>query len=324
MQTTENLNRVAIVGCGHIGASSVYSLLQSGTVKELVLAGCDSSRLFSEIIDLHRTMKLNNELLIWTGDYRDAARADIVIVVAGKTGKHPDETRLDSIKLIAEQIRNIMRELKARNFSGIALIATNPADIMTQIAQEESGLPAGKVIGTGTIFNSEQFRTILQDKSGVKECPVVEKNARDYSGFETATWCAARSGASPLVDFCNPDCPDFGYMLDSVRAAAAVMPSQIIGRKAAYTSLSVGTCANKICEAILQNEREVLPVSAKACRQYGVSGVYLNLPCVIGKNGVEQIIEMPISETEKAELKFSARLIKEILNKLKGEAALAA
>lgn len=317
MKTPENQNRVAIIGCEHIGAGNIYSLLQSGTINELVLIDKNCKQLLKEVSEMQHTIPLDNEFQIWAGSYRDTATARIVIITAGED-RRSGETRLDSLNKNANLIRKIMRKLEAENFAGVVLITTNPAEILTQIAQEESGLPAGKVIGSGAILNASQLREILEEKSAAAKLSV---EAKDIKGLQTATWCAAQTGVNPMVDFCNPTCPDFGGMLERVRIARSV--AQITGRNS-YASFAVGSCVNKICEAILGNEQAILPVSALTDGQYGISGVYLNLQCVVGKNGVERIVELPLRETELAELKTSAELHRQIMNKLKNQEALTA
>lgn len=318
MKSFKNQNRAAIIGCGQIGAGNAYSLLQSGTINELILIGRNCKPLLREVLEMQHTIPLDNEFKIWAGNYSDAATADVVIIAEGED-RQPGETRFDSLNKNVNLIRKIMRQFKNGNFEGIVLITTNPADILTQIAREESGLPAEKVIGSGAILNTAQLREFLEEKSSVEERSL---DAGEIVNSQTATWCSARTGGNPLVDFCNPTCPDFGEMLERVHAANAA-PAQI-NKRNSYAPFAVGSCVNKICEAILRDEQTILPISALTNGQYGISGVYLNLQCIVGKNGVEQIVELPMSETELAELKNSAELHKQIINKLKNQTVLTA
>jgi L-lactate dehydrogenase len=269
-------------------------------------------------MDLQHSVALSRPVRIWAGNYEDAALADIVVIAAG-VGSRPSETRLDLLDRNVVAVREIMRKLKAVNFQGIVLMTTNPVDILAQIAQEESGFPIEKVIGSGTVLDTARLRAMLGDELGVEARSVHAYIIGEHGNSEIATWCAARVGGAPLVDFCNPNCPDFGDMLEKVRGAA---PEIIRGK--GYTSFAIGSCVNKICEAILRDEHTILPVSTMTNGQYGISGIYLSLPSVIGINGVERIIEVPLDETELAGLVASAELLEKTMKKLNNKAAFAA
>jgi L-lactate dehydrogenase len=315
MQKQKSLNRVAIVGCGHVGATSAYSLLLNGAVEELVLLDKDNDLLLGEAMDLQHSVPLARPARIWAGNYEDAATADIVIITAG-IGSHPGETRLDLLDRNVTVIREIMRELSAVNFGGIVLMTTNPVDILAQIAQEESGLPFEKVIGSGTVLDTARLRSMLGEELGVEAGSVHAYIIGEHGNSEIAAWSAARIGGVPLVDFCAADCPDFDKVLERVRNAAP----EIIKHKG-YTSFAIASCITKICEAILRNEHTILPISTMTAGQYGIEGVYLSLPCIIGSNGVERIIELPLDESERQGLLDSASLLKKTLEDMKDKSA---
>jgi L-lactate dehydrogenase len=304
---------VAIIGCGHVGATSAYSLLISGTVKELILIDRDSEKLSGEVMDLQNAVPLTNPVEIRAGDYEDAAAAEIVVVAAG-THTNPGESRLDLLDRNVQVVRDIMRRLAAVDFGGIVLMITNPVDVLAQIAQEESGFPPHRVIGSGTVLDTARLRAILSRELKIEGRSIHAYVIGEHGDSEVATWCAARIGGAPLVDFCRPDCPDFGKMLIAIRHAAP----KIVERKG-YTSFAIGTCVNRICEAILRDERTILPVSVLTDGQYGISGVYLSLPCVIGRRGIERIVELPLCEPEKRALLESAEVLRLTHEKLRPE-----
>ena len=310
-----HLNRVVIIGCGHVGSTSAYSLLLNGTVEELVLVDKDGDKLLGEVMDLQHAVPLARPVRIWAGDYEDAATAEIVVIAAG-VGTVPCESRLDLLGRNAAVIREIVRNVMNVGFDGIILMTTNPVDILAQIAQEESGLPFGRVIGSGTVLDTARLRVSLGEKLGVEARSVHAYIVGEHGNSEVATWCAARVGGQPLVDFCDPNCPDFPQMLESVRKAAP----EIVKRKG-YTSFAVASCVNRICEAILRDERTILPVSVMTAGQYGIEDVYLSLPCVIGRSGVEKIVELPLDNEERKGLIASADLLKRTLENLKKDAA---
>ena len=313
-----HLNRVVIIGCGHVGSTSAYSLLINGTVEELVLVDQDGDKLLGEVMDLRHAVPLARPVRIWAGNYEDAKIADVAVIAAG-AGTIPGESRLNLLGRNAAVIREIVQNLINAGFDGIILMTTNPVDILAQIAQEESGLPFRKVIGSGTVLDTARLRVLLGEELGVEARSVHAYIVGEHGNSEVATWCAARVGGSPLVDFCNPNCPDFPQMLESVRKAAP----EIVKRKG-YTSFAVASCVNRICEAILRDERTILPVSTMTDGQYGIEGVYLSLPCVVGQNGVEKIVELPLDDEERKGLIASADLLKLTFAELKNKAALPA
>lgn len=304
------LNRVVIIGCGHVGATSAYSLLINGVVEELVLIDKDSNSLLGEVMDLQHAVPLSRPVRIWAGDYSEAAEADIVVIAAG-VGSKPGETRLDLLGRNAVVVREIMQELKQVNFDGIILMTTNPVDILAQIAQAESGLPVQKVIGSGTVLDTARLRAMLGEELGVEARSVHAYIIGEHGNSEVATWCAARVGGVPLTEFCQPNCPDFPRILERVRDAAP----EIIQHKG-YTSFAIASCVTRICEAILRDERTILPVSTMTSGQYGISGVYLSLPCVVGRGGVERVIELPLDTAEREGLLASAALLTRTLDSL--------
>ena len=308
---TAKKNRVAIIGCGHVGATSAYSLLMGGLVEELILIDKDNSKLLGEVMDLRHAVPLAHQTTVRKGSYKEAARADIVVIAAGAPITE-GESRLDLLDRNAAIVREIIGKLKRYKFDGIILMITNPVDILAQIAQEESGLPASRVIGSGTVLDTARLRAMLSERLKIEGRSIHAYVIGEHGDSEVATWCAARIGGAPLIDFCTPDCPDFGKMLVAVRRSAP----DIVRRKG-YTSFAVGSCVNRICEAILRDERTILPVSAKTAGQYGISDVYLSLPCVVGRGGIERIVELPLSEKEKQGLLSSAAILRETYESLK-------
>lgn len=290
----------------------------NGTVEELVIVDKDSEKLRGEVMDLQHAVPLASPARVWAGDYEDAASADIVVIAAG-VGSNPGETRLDLLDRNAVVIREIVQKLKRFNFDGIILMTTNPVDILAQIAQEESDLPSAKVIGSGTVLDTARLRFLLGEKLGVEAGSVHAYIIGEHGNSEIATWFAARVGDAPLADFCQPNRLDYPKILESVRQAAP----EIVKRKG-YTSFAVASCINRICAAILRDERTILPVSTMTGGQYGIDGIYLSLPCVVGRDGVGKIVELPLDNIEREGLLASADLLKQTLIELKNQAALPA
>ncbi len=303
----KNLSRVAIIGCGNVGSTSAYSLLMNGSAEEIVLIDKDSDKLKGETMDLQHAVPLARPVRIWAGDFSDTKETDIAVIAAG-VRSHPGESRLDLLGRNIDVVREIVGELIGNGFDGIILMTTNPVDILAQIAQQESDLPTSKVIGSGTVLDTARLCVNLGDQLGIEARSIHAYIIGEHGQSEIATWHAARVGGSTIEDFCKNDCPDFNEILDDVRDAA---PN--IVRHKGYTSFAIASCVTRICQAILRDEHTILPVSAMTRGQYGISGIYLSLPCVIGSSGVEKIIEIPLNENELKGIHASAEVLEKTL-----------
>lgn len=313
-----NAGRVCVVGCGHVGTTSAYALMLSGLVRELVLLDLDERRAEGEAMDLQQAAALARPVEVWAGDWDDAARSAVVVVAAGVGGR-PGESRLDLLGRNVVVIRDVTERLTSRGFGGVLLMTTNPVDVLSQFAQEVSGLPAGRVVGSGTVLDSARLRTMLGQQLGVEPRSIHAYVVGEHGDSEIAAWSSARVAGVGLGEFCEgagAECPDFEALLGRVRRAAP----DIIERKG-YTSYAIASCVARICEAVLRDEHTVLPVSTRLTGQYGIDGVYLSLPCVVGRGGVERVIEIPLDEAELAGLRASADILRRTIETTRGKAA---
>jgi L-lactate dehydrogenase len=307
-----------VVGCGHVGATSAYALLTRGVAREVVLVDADPRRAEGEAMDLQQAAALARPVEVRAGDWSDAAGAGVVVVAAGAGGR-PGESRLDLLGRNAAVVRDVMENLLRHNFGGIVLMTTNPVDVLAQLAQEFSGLPVERVIGSGTVLDSARLRAMLGRRLGVEPRSVHAHVIGEHGDSEIAAWSSARVAGVPVREFCEGagiECPDFDELLARVRRAAP----DIIERKG-YTSYAIASCVARICEAVLRDEHSVLPVSTRLSGQYGVEGVYLSLPCVVGRAGVERVIEIPLDEAERAGLRASAELLRRAVESARGGVA---
>jgi L-lactate dehydrogenase len=309
-------NRIAVIGCGHVGASVAYALLLSGFVREIVLLDADPNRAAGEAMDLQHAVPLARPVRVWAGDYTDAAQAQIVVIAAG-VGSRPGETRLDLLGRNSVVIKDCVGRLISEGFAGLVLMTTNPVDILAQVAQEVSGLPIERVIGSGTVLDTARLRAMLGESLGMEARSIHAYIIGEHGDSEIAAWSAAHVAGVPLKDFCErTSCPpDFDDLLRRVRRAAP----DIIERKG-YTSYAIASCVVRICEAVLRDEHTVLPVSTMTRGQHGIEGVYLSLPCVVGRGGVERVIELPLDKAELEGLQASAAVLQRTLKSLQSAA----
>ena len=304
----ESTNRVAIVGCGNVGTASAYALLHSPLVRELVLLDHNEKKAEGEAMDLQHAVPLGRPVQVRAGNYRDAAYSSLVILTAGAPNK-PGESRLDLLHRNAEVIRECVRELKTEGFDGILLVATNPVDVMAYVAQQESGLPPRQVIGSGTVIDSARLRALLAAELDIEARAVHGYIIGEHGNSEIAVWSGIRVAGIPLADFPQAHkLPPYDQLLTQVRQAGP----QVLERKG-NTCFAIASCVARICEAILRDEHTVLSISALLEGQYGLAGMYLGTPCIVGALGIERVLELPLNEEERQGLLASADVLRQAI-----------
>ena len=307
----ENSRKVAVIGCGFVGSSSAFALMQSGLFSEMVLIDADTKRAEGEAMDISHGISFARPMQIYAGNYDDITDAAIIVITAGANQK-PDETRLDLIKKNAAIMKSIVGEIKKRDFGGILLIVSNPVDILTLIALKESGYPSNRVIGSGTVLDTGRFKYLLGEHLDVDSRSVHAFIIGEHGDSELAAWSNARIGGLKVNDFCelrghfNHE-QSMKKIFEDVRNSAY----EIIERKHA-TYYGIAMAVKRICEAIVRNEKSILPVSSLMTGEYGLNDVVLSIPAVVGETGVQKVIPIELNDEELTKLKDSANILKDI------------
>lgn len=306
-----NSRKIAVIGCGFVGSSSAFALMQSGLFSEMVLIDADTKRAEGEAMDISHGISFARPMQIYAGNYDDITDAAIIVITAGANQK-PDETRLDLIKKNAAIMKSIVGEIKKRDFGGILLIVSNPVDILTLIALKESGYPSNRVIGSGTVLDTGRFKYLLGEHLDVDSRSVHAFIIGEHGDSELAAWSNARIGGLKVNDFCelrghfNHE-QSMKKIFENVRNSAY----EIIERKHA-TYYGIAMAVKRICEAIVRNEKSILPVSSLMTGEYGLNDVVLSIPAVVGETGVQKVIPIELNDEELTKLKDSANILKDI------------
>ena len=313
--TSNNPIKIAIVGVGNVGATFAYALLGSGLASQIVLVDVNKKLAEGEAMDLNHAVPLTHSTRIWAGDYSDCAGAAITVVTAG-TAQRPGETRLDLVQRNYKIFQSIIPEIVKNNPNGILLIASNPLDVLSYAALKLSGLPSNKVIGSGTILDTARFRYLLSQHAEVDPRSVHAYIIGEHGDSEVPVWSLANIAGMPLADYCQINCEEFNpsvyeKIFEQTRDAAY----EIIERKGA-TFYGIGMGLVRICEAILRGQHTVLSVSTLIHGYYGIDDVYLSLPCVIGPDGVQKFLHLPLNEKETEGLQKSAAVLKDTIHSL--------
>jgi L-lactate dehydrogenase len=297
--------RIAMIGAGHVGATAAYALMLRGLFSEIVLIDANQALADAEAADLSDADALARSARIWAGDYSDAASAQIAVLTAGAATKGSQD-RLSVAGASAAIVGSCVDALLAAGFKGVLIVAANPVDLMSLVAQRRSGLAPGRVIGTGTLLDSMRLRQTLSAKLRVAAGSIEGYVLGEHGNSELAAFSTVRVGGVALGGLTEGASLDLPALAATVRTGAY----RVVTGKG-YTSFGIATAIVRIVEAVIRDEHAVLPVSTLLTGQYGIGGVYLSLPCVIGAGGVERVLEPDLDPAELTALKASAQVLRE-------------
>lgn len=300
------MNKVVIIGCGNVGMSYAYALLNQRTaVSELVLIDLDEKRIEGEVMDLNHCLAFApSKIDIKVGSYEDCRDAAIVCIAAG-ANQNPGETRMDLIHKNSKIFKSIVTEVMKSGFNGIFLVATNPLDVMTYLTWKYSGLPANQIIGSGTSLDTSRLRYLVGDKLNVSPKNVHAYVIGEHGDSEFVPWSNANIGLQKITNFLNQE--DLNKIYLEVKNAAY----EIINRKGA-TYYGIGMCLVRITNAILGNENSIITVST-----YDEDNdIFIGLPTVINRSGADKKIYVELTEEETKQLQNCVDVIKEAINNL--------
>ena len=310
---TVNSRKVAIVGCGFVGSATAFALMQSGLFSEIVMLDADLAKAEGEALDISHGVPFSKPCDIHAGDYDDIADSAIIIVTAGAAQK-PGETRLDLIKKNVGIFKSIIPEISKRNFKGILLIVANPVDILTYAAKQLSGLPDNRVFGSGTVLDTARLRFNLSEHLGVDPRSIHAFIIGEHGDSEFAAWSSANVSGVEISKFCEMRGYFHDHELAKENIAEEVMNAayDIIQKKRA-TYYGVAMATKRICEAIVRDEKSILPVSTIQHGRYGLNDVALSIPVIVGKDGVESEIPFSLDKDELTRLRDSAETLKKVI-----------
>lgn len=304
-----------MIGCGFVGSASVFALMQSGLFTEIALIDADEKKAEGEAMDISHGIPFASPMKIYAGTYDDVADAAIVIISAG-AGQKPGETRLDLVHKNVAIFKSIIPEIAKRNFAGILLVVSNPVDILTQVAVKLSGLPENRVIGSGTVLDTARLRNALGEHLEVDSRSVHAFIVGEHGDSEVVVWSSANVSGVPLSEMCEMR-GHYKHKEDAKEIAAAVKNSayEIINRKHA-TYYGIAMSVKRICQAIMRDEKTILPLSHMIHGIYDIEGISLSMPVIVGADGVESDMPINLNGEEALKLKESADALKKIIEEI--------
>ena len=310
-----NERKIGIIGLGNVGASIAYTLALSKDFNEIVLVDSNKDKAEGEALDISHGLPFLRPMKIVSGSYDDIMDAKIIIITAGAAQKE-GETRLDLVNKNVAIFKSIIPEIKNRDYKGILLIVSNPVDILTYVTLKLSSFPKNRVIGSGTVLDSARLKYKLGEHLNVDSRSIHAFIVGEHGDNEIVLWSQANVSGIPLHKFCElRGFFDHDYETSKIALDVKNSAYEIINKKrATYYGIALST--KRIVDAIINDEKSILPISSYIDDEYGMDDIALSLPSIVGKEGLISHIPIKLSKEEELKLKESYLQLKEIINKL--------
>jgi L-lactate dehydrogenase len=308
--------KIAVVGAGSVGATIAYACLIRGIGRTIALYDVDAAKTRAEVLDLNHGLQFVPQATVVGSDDIEVCRdADLVAITAGAKQK-PGQTRMELAEANVALSKALVPRLLEVAPDAILLVVTNPVDVITYAALSYSGLPPRRVFGSGTVLDSSRLRLLVADHCGVAVQSVHAYIAGEHGDSEIPLWSSAAIGSVPLLAWQVPGRPPLDAAArEDIHRRVVGAAGEIIRGKGA-TNYAVGLASARIIEAVLYDQRQVLPVSSLLDGQAGIHDVCLSLPSVVDRVGVELVLPSPLSEGEITGLRRSADMVRAVIKGL--------
>lgn len=317
VKTNTDHQKIIVIGNGAVGSSYTFALVTQNIAQEIGIIDIDTDKAEGDAIDLSHALAFTSPKKIYAATYADCHDADIVVITAGAAQK-PGETRLDLVNKNLKIFKNIVDDVVSSGFNGIFLVASNPVDILTYATWKFSGFPQHKVIGSGTSLDSARFRQSIAELIGVDARNVHGYILGEHGDTEFPVWSHANVAGLQIYEWVKDhpeiDEEELVNLFFKVRDAAYT----IIEKKGA-TFYGIAVSLTRITKAILNDENAVLPLSVYLNGHYGLDDIYIGAPAIVNRRGIQNVIEIPLSDAEQEKYDYSAEKLKEIMDSAFGQ-----
>ena len=310
-----NKQKCAVIGCGFVGSTIAYTLMDHGLFSEMVLIDANHQKAIGEAMDLNHGLPFIGPMKIYAGTYDDISDAYIIIIAAG-TNQKSGETRIELVHRNVEIFKTIIPEIARVNKECIILVVSNPVDVLTYVALKLSGFDSHRVIGSGTVLDTGRLKYLVGEHIGVDSRNVHSFIIGEHGDSELAVWSSANVSGVDLDDYCRItgkqcNAQILEEMYEQVRDSAY----KIIESKGA-TYYAIGQATLRIVRSIVKDQKSVLPVSCLVDGHYGLSGMCRGLPAVVGSEGISDLLEIPLNADEERRLRASAHVLKSVIDNI--------
>lgn len=311
-----NKQKIAIIGLGMVGSSIAFSLMQEGIFSEIVLIDKDRKKAKGEAMDLSHGIPFCESINIYEGDYDDIKDCYVVIITAG-ANQEKGETRLDLIDKNLKIYKSIIPNIIKTGFEGILLVVSNPVDILTYVTLKLSGYDKKRVIGSGTVLDSARFQYMLGKHLNVDSKSIHAFVIGEHGDSELAVWDSSDIGGMKINNFCELR-GHFNHeqAMNEIFSGVKNSAYEIIERKGA-TYYGIAMAVKRMCTALVKDEHSILPVSSYIDGEYGLKEICISIPSIVCMEGIDKVLEIPLSKREEENLFNSASKLKDVLESLK-------
>lgn len=302
--------KIVIIGAGHVGSHCAYVLAIQGICDEIVLIDIDRVKAESHAMDIADSVCfLGTSPIVRVGDYKDCQDADIIVISAG-VPRLPGQTRLDTLGASVECMKDIIAHFKEIEISGIIITISNPADIIADYVKKGTGLPKNRVFSTGTSLDTARMRRTVGDLCNVDPHSVVGFAMGEHGDSSMVPFSNLTIFGKDYRELRKEEPGRYGSLSEEKIVERTHMRGMDIINGKGSTEFGIGYVLADMAKAVLMDEHRVLPASVLLEGEYNQENVYAGVPCVIGRNGIEQIIELKLTEEENKQFAASCDIIR--------------
>lgn len=312
-QAPSKLSKVSVVGAGAVGTAVAYACIIRGSAQRVALYDIATKKVDAEVKDLVHGTQFSHVSEVTGGDDPAVVEGSDVVVITAGAKQDPGQTRLDLAAKNVGILRSMLPVLLEHAPDAVYVLVTNPVDVMTYEAQRISGLPAGRVIGSGTMLDTSRLRLMLARKAGVSQSNVHAVMMGEHGDSEFPVWSSATIGNVPLREWELDGQPVFtDSVLEELATSVTNAAYEVIEGKGA-TNYAIGLAGARLVEAIIRDDNTILPLSTVLDDYRGISDVALSVPSLVGREGVRRVMEIPMSVSERKALRVSAATLREAI-----------
>lgn len=309
-------SKIAVIGAGQVGATIAFNMAITNRAAELVLVDVAVDKAEGEVLDTATALPIMKEMSFTFGGYEEVAGADIIVMSAG-AGRKPGETRLDLAAKNVRIAKSVTDEMMKHYDGGIIIVVANPCDVIAQKMQEWTGIPREKVISSGTLLDSMRLRYHVAQHLGVDSTDVHAYMFGEHGETQFPLWSKSTFGGIPLDQAAKALGKEWTEEIrEDIWVKTRTGGAEIIKRKGA-TFYGIGVSVDQLCQRILNNTSSLAPIGIKLEGEYGIDGVVLSAPAILGSDGVTKIVELDLTDEEMALFQASADNLRKTLDIVK-------
>ena len=309
------MSKITIIGAGAVGATTAYSLSTHAIADEIVIVDINTNKSTGNALDIAHGVPLSKPVKIYSGNYEDAANSDLIIITVG-VPEVVGESRLVPLQKNTEILKNVIPQALRYSPNAYILMVTNPVDILTYVAYKVSNLPKARVLGLGTVLDSSRFKYLLSKEFNLDGRSINGYMIGEHGDSQVAAWSKTKIAGCSIEEYCKVTNHELSSNFKEEIEAEVKKTAFDVWEMKGPNCYCVADAVRTVSEAILRNERTILPVSSILNGEYGIHGVSLSLPSIVSRNAVEKVLAVNLDEKELKGFKSSASLMKSLLEQL--------